>query len=225
MTLLRKTTLTLTLLVASVTATAAPIGLDGDHFSVTYDDALTGLFGAGGVSGAGNTVFFSPTAFTAVSGVAGGATSTASSLQLTFSADPGYALTGLDFLARGDYLLFGSGQVNTTARIAIANTGLVLDLAPAAPLDQVGAPTRNWELAGSLDLGGPQTLTLTLDSTLFAATPAAGLAFIETKFAGFGVRTTAIPEPASGRLLLAGLVAAALAFHMRRREPSPTFPV
>lgn len=221
MPLLRRTSLTLALLVVSAAASAAPIVLEGDRFSATYDDTLTGRFGAGNVSAAGDTIFFSPTGFTALSGGAGGAVSTPSTLQLILVADPGFAFTGLDFLARGDFLLFGSGQVNSTARVSIENTAAVLELAPSAPLDQVGTPTRNWALAGNLSLSGAglQTLTVTLDSTLFASTPSSGLAFIENKFTGLGVRTTAIPEPSSGMLVLAGLLAAGLAAGRRKVAP------
>lgn len=214
---LRTAIVSLGLLFTAGFAQAAPIVLTADHFSVTYDDAQAGLYGAGAVSGSGDTVYFLPTTFTASSGVAGGSDTTQATLELTFTADPGYAFTGLFFTERGDYLLFGGGEVDAAASLMAVNTGTgafdVLGLSPGAPLDVLGLPTHNWELAGDLALlalGGPQTLQVTLDNTLFAATPTAGLGFIEKKFVGFRLVAQPVPEPASLALLLAGALAALL---------------
>jgi hypothetical protein len=220
---LRKAFLALGLLSCVSVAQAALIELDADHFTVAYDDA--GLYGQGFLSGSGDTVFFLPTQFTAFSGVAGGAVSTPATLELTFTADPGYAFTGLFFTERGDYLLFGGGAVNVGASMeavnAVTAASDILNLSPSAPLDQLGVPTHNWELGGSLSLlglGAPQTLLITLDNELFASTPTAGLGFIEKKFAGFRLVTEpgVVPEPASWTLLLAGMMAALLVGNRRR---------
>lgn len=229
MLLIRKVFLAISLLAAATTSLAAPILLDGDHFTVTYDDASVGLYGSGALSGPGDTVFFVPSAFTAFSGVAGGATTTRSILQLSFVADPGYVFTGLSFIERGDYLLFGGGNVNVGASITAENTDtaaiVALNLSPASPLVLLGVPTHNWDLAGSLSLLGldaPQSLQITLDNTLFASTPTAGAGFIEKKFVGFrlltepGLPPGAVPEPASWALLLIGMLAALLAGGRRR---------
>jgi hypothetical protein len=229
MLLIRKALLALSLLVVGTTAFAAPIMLDGNHFTVAYDDASAGIYGAGAMSGPGDTVFFVPSAFTAFSGVAGGAASTHATLQLSFIADPGYVFTGLAFTERGDYLLFGGGSVNVGASIEAENTATaastVFNLSPAVPLVLLGAPTHNWDLTGDfslLGLGALQTLQITLDNSLFASTPTAGAGFIEKKFVGFRLLTEAalppgaVPEPASWALLLIGMMAALLVGGRRR---------
>lgn len=217
MSLLRTTVVSLGLLFVAGLAQAAPIVLTADHFSVSYDDAQASIYGAGAVSGSGDTVYFLPTTFTASSGVAGGSDTTQATLELLFTADPGYAFTGLSFTERGDYLVLDGGEVDAAAMLEAINTGTdafdVLSLSPGAPLDLLGLPTHNWELAGDLSLlalGTPQTLRITLDNTLFASTPTAGLGFIEKKFVGFRLAAEPVPEPASLALLLAGALAALL---------------
>lgn len=221
---LRKAFLTLGLLSVASVAQAAPIVLQADHFSVSYDDTQLGLYGAGAVSG--DTVFFLPTSFTAFSGVAGRAVSTRALFELTFIADPGYAFSGLSFTERGDYLLFGGGGVNVVAGVEAVNasTGASASaiLTPGAPLNVPGLPTHNWQLEWGLalqSLGSPQSLQVTLDNELFASTPTAGMGFIEKKFAGFELTVepvAAVPEPAGWTLLLAGMMAALLAGCRRR---------
>lgn len=214
---LRTAIVSLGLLVAAGLAQAAPIVLTADHFSVSYDDAQAGLYGAGAVSGSGDTVYFLPTTFTASQGVTGDSATTQASLELIFTADPGYAFTNLFFTERGDYLLLGGGEVDAAALLAAVNTGTgavdVLSLSPGAPLDTLGLPTQNWEIAGDLSLlalGAPQTLRIILDNNLYASAPTAGLGFIEKKFVGFRLVAEPVPEPASLALLLAGALAALL---------------
>lgn len=212
----RKFLMGLSLLAAANASLAAPILLDGDHFTVAYDSSLTGLYKDGLLSGSLDTVYFQPNTFIALSG--GSPASTQALLQLTFTIDPGYTFTGLSFTERGDYFLFGGGAVDVAASVQAVNAATleseILNLAPGAPLSATGGSTP-WELTGSLSSLGPglpQTLLVTLDNTLYASASTGSLGFIQKTYAGFRVMTrpAAVPEPASWTLLLAGMLAALL---------------
>lgn len=223
--MIRKLLLGLSLLGASNGVLAAPITLLGDHFSVTYDSVQASLYGAGAVSGSGDTVFFTPIEFKTSSG--NGPASVSSMLTLTFTIDSGYAITGLTYSEGGDYFLFDGAAVDVAASVTAVNASTLaaasLALSPSAALDAVTSftnfGTTNWALSGDLSLlglGAPSTLQITLDNTLFASTPETGYGFIEKKFVGLSVVTepalppVSVPEPASLALLLVGMMAALL---------------
>jgi len=231
----KKTVLILGLLSLAGLAQASPIVLNAGHFTVTYDDVQAGLYGAGSVSGAGDTVYFNPNRFKTASG--GGSASVSSTLALSFASDPGYAFTGLSYSDSGDYFNLGGASVDVAARIGAKNLATsassTLVLTPGAPLDGAttfsGFQTTDWSLAGDLSLSGlgaPTTLLITLDNELFANSPSSGLGFIEKKFVGLRILTAStagstlprnsVPEPASWTLLLAGMMAALLAGSRRR---------
>jgi hypothetical protein len=220
---IKRIVLGLSLLTVAHVSLAAPITLNGDHFTVTYDDAQAGLYGQGFVAGSLDTVYFQPSAFAAFSG--GSPASTAASLQLSFSVDPGYTFAGISFTERGDYFLLGQGGVDVAAGVQAVNAATaassLLNLAPGMPLSQTGSSTA-WELSGNLataGLGMPQTLLVTLDNALFASAAAGSLAFIQKTYVGFQIVTVAqpisVPEPAGWTLLLAGMLAALLAGRLR----------
>jgi hypothetical protein len=224
MLIFRKILMGLSLFAVANGVLAGPITLDGDHFTVTYESSQTGLYKQGFLSGSLDTVYFQPNTFTALSG--GSQVSTQAPLQLTFSIDPGYSFTGLNFTERGDYFLIGGGAVNVGASVEAVNAdtsaSTLLNLAPGTPLAQTGSST-DWELTGSLSslgLGAPQTLVVTLDNTVFASAPAGGLGFIQKTYAGFQIVTqpVSVPEPSGLALLLAGVMAAVLVG--RRRLPN-----
>lgn len=219
MTIIRNVFLSLGLLAVTGVVQAAPIVLYGDHFSVSYDDTQVGLFRSGLMSGSMDTVYFQPTAFSALSG--GSPASTQASLQLTFTINSGYAFTGLSFTERGDYFLLGGAGVDVAASVQAVNVATsastVLNLAPGSPLSQTGDSTA-WDMTGNLllqGLGSPQTMLVTLDNTLFADASAGSLGFIQNTYTGFRITTAAtpaaVPEPSSGALLAVGLMAALLA--------------
>ena len=223
---LRKALFSVGLLSCVALAQAAPITLNADHFSITYDDAELGLYKQGLLSGSLDTVYFRPNTFRALSG--GAAASTLASLQLTLTVDPGYALSGLTYTERGDYFLFGGGAVDIETSVRAVNAATsgsaILDLAPGMPLAQSGSSTP-WELSGDLSfqtLGTPQTVLITLDNALFASASNGGLGFIQKTYVGFRVATeaVAVPEPTSWALLLAGAMAASLAGRRRRSHLS-----
>jgi hypothetical protein len=223
MSLPRKALLTLVGLVCLVSAHATPIVVNGDHFSVTYDDALAGPYKSGFLSGSQDTVYFQPNTLNALSG--GTPASTAASLQLTLVIDPGYRFGGLSFTERGDYFLFGSAAVDVASSVQLVNpatsASAVLNLDPGSPLAQTMRSTP-WELTGSLSplgLDSPQTLLITLDNTLSASALNGGIGFIQKTYAGFRITTeqvAVVPEPSSWALVLAGMLAALL---VGRRTP------
>lgn len=203
------------LLATANLAYAALIPIQGDHFTLTYDDAQVGPYDQGFLSGSQDTVYFLPTQLNAFSG--GAPVSTSASLQLTLTIDAGYGFAGLEFAEWGDYFLSGGGSVDAVASLQALSldtlTSSILDLAPGSPLSQTGTST-HWELGGVLSplgLGASQTLQLTLNNELTAA-PADGVGFIQKTYAGFRVLTEpkGVPEPSSWALLLAGMLAALL---------------
>lgn len=219
----RKVFLILGLLPVASVVSASPIVLNASHFSVTYDDSQTGLYGAASMSGSGDTVFFTPSQFQTASGLV------SSTVKLNLSVDPGYVFSGLSYSEGGDYFLLGGASVNVTGSIDAKNTDTLaltsLVLTPGAPLDNVTSlfnfQTTNWSLAGDVSLtglGAPTSLLLTLGNELFASpASSSGQGFIEKKFVGLKLLTVpassnlaqaSVPEPASWTLLLAGMMAA-----------------
>lgn len=219
---LRKAFLILGLLSFASVAEASLIELDGDHFTAKYESTDTGLYKQGFLSGSLDTVYFQPNTFAAFSG--GSRVSTRALLELTFTIDPGYSFAGLFFSERGDYFLFGAGAVDVAARVRAVNedgsASTLLDLFPDSPHSQTGGSTA-WELFGNIPsagLGSPRTFVVSLDNTLSASASPGSLGFIQKTYAGFRVLTqpAAVPEPASGLLLLAGASAALLVGNRRR---------
>ncbi|MDP2266978.1 MAG: PEP-CTERM sorting domain-containing protein [Thiobacillus sp.] len=224
--LLRKAFLVLGLLSIVSVAEASPIVLTGDHFTVTYESSQTGLYKQGFMAGSLDTVYFQPNTFTALS--SGSRVSTQGLLDLTFTINAGYTFAGLSFTERGDYFLRNGGAVNVMASVQQANSAsTLLSLEPGSPLASIGRSTP-WELTGAvslLNLGAQQTLTITLDNTLFASSSGPGLGFIQKTYAGFQVMTrpasppASVPEPSSVALVLIGMVAAVLIGRRRVRIP------
>lgn len=205
-------------------SSAALITLNGNGFSASYDDAQEAQYGQGFLSGSLDTIYFQPSAFSALS--SGSPASASAPLQLTFTIDPGYAFVGLNFTERGDYFLLGGGTVGVDASLQAVNTdtavSVVLGLAPSAPLDLAGASTP-WMVLGGIasGLGVLQNLQLTLDNELLASAPAGDLSFIQKTYVGFQVVTRAepvsVPEPSNWALLVAGVLAALMAGRRRPR--------
>lgn len=225
MPLLRKTFLLLGLLAVVPAAEATPIVLDGEHFSITYDDAQVGAYRQGQLSGSLDTLYFLPTTFAAVTG--GAPATTQAGLQFTLSTDPGYVFDGLAFAENGSYFLTAAGRVDASASLQAVD----LDTLAAMTLDlDSGALARSgrtvsWGLAGMLGPQGPgsaRALQISLDSSL-TTEPSQGLGFVQGTYVGFRVQTRAqaVPEPSGLALMLAGGLAAVAAgrrFRLTRRS-------
>ncbi len=218
-----KTTLTgFALALACGFAQAGVITLNGDHFSVSYDEALVDpLYKTALLSGSQDTVYFLPTKLAALTG--GAPVSTQAGLQFTLAIDAGYGFAGIEFAESGSYFLSQGGSVGANASVQATNTDtlatVVLNLASPA-LGAVGGATP-WSFAGLLGPGGldaPQTLAISFDNTLHSE-PSSGIGFIQSTYVGFRVLTQAapqsVPEP-SGLALLVGGALAALAVRRRR---------
>lgn len=207
----RKVLTSLGLLAIAGVVQAAPIILNGDHFTVSYDDtqAAAVLYDQGKLSGPLDTFYFEPSnLFKASSN--GSLTST---LQLTLTIDNGYAFAGLSFAERG-YSYLRSGAADVVTAITLANldsTDSALLSLTSGPISQTGI--MSWELAGDIgpqSLGAPQRLLITLDSDLMVN----GRGSLQKTYTGFRIETAAapaaVPEPASWALLLVGMMAALL---------------
>ncbi|MCA1925197.1 MAG: PEP-CTERM sorting domain-containing protein [Thiobacillus sp.] len=195
-------------------ASAAPVTLAGMNVDFSFDDALLGLFGTPGV--AGNTLFFTPTSFDALS--AGGAGSgfdlTKQTINVRVTARDGFNFDSVKLAERGDYLLLGTG-----ATVDVGGQLRVFDLAmpahdrtaailPAAPLTMTGFPTQNWSanaMVNVADWTGAKSLNVTLENILVASSVPGSLGFVEKKFAGLDIAVTPVPEPEVTAMLLAGL--------------------
>jgi hypothetical protein len=163
----------------SVQAFAATKTLDGDHFTITYDEAVIGLFGA-------PSLVNSSLVFGNIGGSPGFAAQTASGIKFTNStfaftitADQGYKLSGFNLFEAGDY---------------------------AAKTSFLSYATTDWEAHASVVPATALTsATVSIENILGAYVPAAGYAFIEKKNVELGFMLSAVPEPESYAMLLAGL--------------------
>lgn len=225
MLLLRKAFLVLGLLAVVPPSEATPIVLDGEHFSITYDDAQVGVYRQGRLSGSLDTLYFLPTTFAAVTG--GAPATTQAGLQFTLSMDPGYVFDGLAFAENGSYFLTGAGRVGASASLQAVDldtlAAMTLDLDSGA-LVQSGR-TVSWGLTGMLGAQGldsARALQISLDNTL-RSEPVQGLGFVQGTYVGFRVQTRvqAVPEPSGMALMLAGGLAAVATgrrFRLTRRS-------
>lgn len=213
MSALRNVFLALGLLSVAGLAQATPIVLDGDHFSISYDDAQVGVYRQGQLSGSLDTVYFLPTDFAIAT--ASPFASTQAGLQFTLTIDPGYVFDGLAFAQNGNYFLTNAGLVRASASLQArdldTSAATTLALGSADTLTAAGLST-GWAVEGLLDgngLGGARTLQVSLDSTL-ASEPVQGLGFIQSTYVGFRVQTRAhaVPEPSGLALMLVGGLAA-----------------
>lgn len=205
--------LALGLLSVTGLAQAAPIVLDGEHFSITYDDAQVGVYRQGQLSGSLDTLYFLPTNFALAT--ASPSANAQAELQFMLTIDPGYIFDGLAFAQNGNYFLSNGGLVAASASLEARNldTGAAatLTLDSADSLAAVGL-TAPWALGGALGggaLDGATMLQISLDNTL-TAEPVQGIGFIQSTYVGFRVQTRAhaVPEPSGLALMLVGGLAA-----------------
>lgn len=198
---------------------AAPVTLTGSNFSVTYDDALLGLFGTPSLSG--NTLFFTPTNFQALSENGAGIDLVKQTANFDFflAPDSNTRFDTVKLSEAGDYLQFGGesfadvrGQIRVrdVANPAQENVSFI---SPSAPLDIADGSNHDWSANTSTDLSGTEwkdtrAVRVTLENILLAySQPGTGpqLSFVEKKFAGINVAVAPIPEPSTWLMMLGGM--------------------
>lgn len=199
-------------------AQAASVTLSGSFFDVTYDDALTGLFGTPVLIG--NTLTWAPSGspgFSA-SSYGQGIKVTNSTFALTVTAKDNYLINGASLLEGGDYFFFGdSSGVSATGQLR------------GRSLDTAGAPTSvssivaggftsnatfdfsttDWNATALVTLdAASKSATFTIQNILAAYNPPGSFptaAFIEKKSVDLAVAVTAVPEADTYMMMLAGL--------------------
>jgi hypothetical protein len=220
-------TLTAAFLLAlgSAHASAANVTLDGGNFTISYDTAVIGLFGAPEL--VGSTLVFSPggnPGFSAQS--ENGVKFTNSTFSFMITADPGYALSSFNLFEGGDYLLIGgASRVSVGGQLRVKPVGgavLTAAIAPSVPLTAQTSfeqfATTNWDASASISPTlALSSATVSIENLLGARARLTedGYAFIEKKNVELGFVLTAVPEPTSYAMLLAGL--GMMGFVARRR--------
>ncbi len=218
----------------SGSALAVPTTLVGTNVSFTFDSALLGLYGTPIVSG--DSLVFTPTAFSAASSNGAGFVMTNATLNVAITANAGYEFSTINLTERGDYYLIGSdAQVAVGGQIRVFDqddpihnevTGSIVATAPFNVFTTFSTfSSTNWTANASAsvpasgwggDDGIVDGINLTIENLLIASTSAAGsAAFIEKKFAGTTIIISAVPEADTYAMLLAGL--GLVGFMARRR--------
>jgi hypothetical protein len=192
---------------------ALPVTLVGSHVDFTFDDALTGQYGQAAV--AGDTLYFTPTAFSAQSSNGEGYVLAAETINIRATAHDGQSFSTASLAERGDYLLLGNAaSADVTGQLRVFDTAnpavdVTAAITPSGALNLSGVPSKNWSAdalveVSSWNTGG--TLNFTLENLLLASTTDThSLSFVQKKYAGLTVVTSPVPEAQIPSLLLAGL--------------------
>lgn len=212
----------LALALLSAHAQASEYRLDGTGFDIVFDDTSFGMFGTPTL--AGNTLLFRPATFSAESTTRQWDI-TNSTITFWIEADANNYLTGASLTEQGDYFLLGnSATAFVTGETRVVDyrtptTSTAVDITGAENF--TGSNTRtsgDWE-ATSLQTfqNGASKVSYTIENLLFAnAGKVSNYSFIEKKYVGLTV--SAVPEPESWAMLLAGL--GVMATVARRRAKS-----
>jgi hypothetical protein len=194
--------------------------LSGTDFDVLYDSTRLDLFGSPSLSG--DTIFFTPTGFSATSLNGAGSQLTHATIDFELAAKPGFNFAQLQVVERGDYQLSGMGStVKVTGQLSafdpnnpINAFGFQFMAVPGStPLTLNDGDLHPWQAGASLDVSHdpfsrPHALNVTLENLLTATTApgaAGSVAFIEKKFAGAPISSLDVPAvPLPGALWLFG---------------------
>ncbi|PKM38469.1 MAG: hypothetical protein CVV06_00345 [Gammaproteobacteria bacterium HGW-Gammaproteobacteria-10] len=194
-------------------AQANLLTLYGNTVSFEFDNALTGLFGSANVSG--DTLYFTPNAFTATALNTDGVVLNNSTLNVKVQAlNAQDKINTLSLIEKGDYFSFGEstlvavgGQIRAFD-INNPNIDKTESIVANDPFTQTAfLQTNNWQADTLLDTTafGSGYINVTIQNLLGAISGTLGqAAFIEKKYVGLTV--TAVPLPATIWLLGAALV-------------------
>ncbi len=223
----KQVALSAVLAVAAVSASAATATIDGDGFTITYDTALTGLFGTPTL--VGNVLSWFPSGspgFTAQS--SSGFAVTNSTFSLMVTADAGYTLNGFSLVEGGDYFYFGdtgatagvdvSGQLRVTSLPGSTSATSIVETTTYSANSFLNFDTNNWAAsAATTPLTGVTQANVSVQNILAAyVLGGAGYSFIEKKEAFLTLSVSPVPEPETYALFLAGI--AAVGFVVARRR-------
>ncbi len=208
---------------APATASTGSLTLQGTDVDFVLSGGQLGNYGDPAVSG--DTLYFTPTQFTAESSNGSGYDLGSDTINITLVAHTGMQFNSLDLVEKGDYLLLGSGStaaVTGEIRAFDVRSPLVdatASIAAQRPLSATGLPSENWQAGADLDLGtfeSAESLDLTLENLLPVATTAnPSLAFVEGKFVALTATmipittgstvNSPVPEPETYATMLAGM--------------------
>ena len=199
-------------------AQAASVTLSGSFFDVTYDDALTGLFGTPTV--VGGTISWAPSGspgFTA-SSFGDGIKVTNSTFALTVTAKDNYLINGASLMESGDYFFFGTGSgVSASGQLRgrsldTAGSPIAVDSIAAGtftPNAEFDFSTTDWTGTALVTLdAASKSATFSIQNILAAYNPPNSFptaAFIEKKNVDLAIAVSAVPEAETYLMMLAGL--------------------
>lgn len=188
--------------------------INGNTVSFHYDSTLTGLFGDPTV--VGNSLFFTPTDFTAIALNNSGSNATNEIFNLEVKGIGDTNIIGANLTEKGAYILDSptveEPTVSATGQMWALNgndpsMNLTDSLIATDAFSHTGLSSKDWEANANLDLGtwGSDKVILTLENILTANAFSTGdTAFIEKTQIVLSV--TAVPIPAAIWLFGSALV-------------------
>ncbi|UCV23502.1 PEP-CTERM sorting domain-containing protein [Ferribacterium limneticum] len=199
----------------STSALAATQTLDAGNYTISYDDAALGMFGIPTLTASG--ISFAPSGDHAFSVESfSGMKLASSTVAFTITADAGYTLSAFNLSENGTYLKFGDGSkvslggsltvqdlVNTSSTVTKA-VALSSPLSNSTTFEDLEASSWNAS-AGALLSTGKATVSITDKLGAWAFAESDGYASIAKSNVILDVNVTAVPEPQSFAMLLAGL--------------------
>jgi hypothetical protein len=206
-------------------AFAASVTLAGTTVDFSFDDALLGLFGQANVTG--DSLYLTPTHFTAEALNGAGFDLTKQTVNIKVSAHAGWDFSSIALTERGDYLRVGeAAKLAVSGQIRVFDTAQPLaevtsSILPAGAFQQTDDfISKNWNANAVADMGSMSAagmINVTLQNILVAQSPSGTdtLAFIEKKFVGLTPVTVPVPEADTYAMMLAGL--GLVGFAVRRR--------